>query len=76
MGHAGADERAMEDAGTPPERTYMVGDTSFDMMLAKNAGCQAVGVSWGYHPEDELLKSGADRLIHHFGELLDIIVDA
>ncbi|MCR9215245.1 MAG: HAD family hydrolase [Proteobacteria bacterium] len=66
-------ERAMEDAGAGPENTYMVGDTSFDMMLAKNAGCHAVGVSWGYHELKELSDSGADHLIEDFAELTALI---
>ncbi|MEX0582382.1 MAG: HAD-IA family hydrolase, partial [Sneathiella sp.] len=51
-------ERAMMAAGTLPERTFMVGDTSFDMMLAKNAACRGIGVTCGYHDADELLESG------------------
>ncbi|WP_340150272.1 HAD-IA family hydrolase [uncultured Sneathiella sp.] len=66
-------ERAMMEAGTLPERTFMIGDTSFDMMLAKNAGCRGIGVTWGYHDADELLESGAERLIDRPEELLDII---
>lgn len=66
-------ERAMADAGTLPENTFMVGDTSFDMMLAKNAGCHAVGVGWGYHDADELRETGADHFIEAFHELADVI---
>ena len=60
-------------AGVRPERTFMVGDTSFDMMLAKNAGCRAIGVSWGYHDEAELRESGAERIIDYFEELIGIV---
>ncbi len=66
-------ERAMGDADTAPENTFMVGDTSFDMMLAKNAGCRAIGVSWGYHELKELSDSGADHLIEDFNELAALI---
>jgi phosphoglycolate phosphatase len=66
-------EKAMDDAGVGPDQTFMIGDTSFDMMLAKNAGCHAVGVNWGYHSETELLKNGADHLIDAFSDLFDII---
>ncbi|MBL4907353.1 MAG: HAD-IA family hydrolase [Sneathiella sp.] len=66
-------EKAMSDAGTDPANTYMIGDTSYDMMLAKNAGCHAIGVSWGYHDEEMLRESGADHLIHNYSELFGIV---
>ena len=66
-------ERAMMEAGTSPERTFMIGDTTFDIMLAKNAGCRGIGVTWGYHDADELTESGAERLIDRVEDLLDII---
>ena len=40
---------ACEAAGVAPRHTVMVGDTSYDMDMARNAGCLALGVSWGYH---------------------------
>ena len=66
-------EKAMSDAGTDPANTFMIGDTSYDMMLAKNAGCHAIGVSWGYHDEEMLRESGADHLIHNYSELFGIV---
>ncbi|MZR31166.1 HAD-IA family hydrolase [Sneathiella litorea] len=66
-------EKAMLAAGTLPERTFMIGDTSFDMMLAKNAGCRGIGVTWGYHDDSDLLESGAEKLINRFEDLVGII---
>ena len=40
----------------------MVGDTSFDMLMAKAAGAYAIGVAWGYQDIDELLETGADDI--------------
>ena len=51
--------QAMADAGAAPETTFVVGDTSFDMGMARSAGATAVGAAWGYHPADELLAAGA-----------------
>ncbi|MEO5707971.1 MAG: HAD hydrolase-like protein [Alteraurantiacibacter sp.] len=47
----------------------MVGDSSFDVMAARNAGVPVVALSFGYHdlPPVEL---GADMLIDHFDELV------
>lgn len=44
----------MDELGAMPERTVMVGDTSFDLQMAQNAGVASLGVSYGAHPHDEL----------------------
>ncbi len=53
---------AMAECGVAPQQTVMVGDTSFDMLMAKAAGAYAVGVAWGYQDVDELLDAGADEI--------------
>lgn len=35
-----------------PERILMVGDTTHDLQMARNAGCASVAVSYGAHPPD------------------------
>ncbi len=62
---------AMRDAGTV--RGAMVGDTEFDIHMAKNAGLAAIGVSWGYHPVERLREAGADIVIDHFDALDDAL---
>lgn len=61
--------RAMDDAGAVPAATVMVGDTTYDMMMACSAGASAVGVTWGYHRGEDLTASGARALVHRFDEL-------
>lgn len=46
-------EELMREFGTEPGRTLMVGDTTHDLQMAVNAGCAAVGVSYGAHPPGE-----------------------
>jgi phosphoglycolate phosphatase len=43
----------MREFGTEPERTLMIGDTTHDLQMALNAGCPAVGVSYGAHEPTE-----------------------
>jgi phosphoglycolate phosphatase len=50
---------AMADAGCSAQDTIMIGDTTFDIDMARAAGVEAVGVSWGYHPLDALTEAGA-----------------
>lgn len=51
---------AMAEVGAAPHMTAMIGDTSFDMAMAKAAGARAVGVAWGYHEVHDLVDAGAD----------------
>ncbi|MFQ5971496.1 MAG: HAD-IA family hydrolase [Alphaproteobacteria bacterium] len=62
--------RAMEETGVDRSCTVMVGDTVYDMEMARNAGVAAVGVSWGYHPSDELRAAGAMVVVDAFDEVL------
>ncbi|PKO50619.1 MAG: HAD family hydrolase [Betaproteobacteria bacterium HGW-Betaproteobacteria-20] len=36
-----------------PERTLMIGDTSYDLQMAQNAGVSAVGVTYGAQPAEQ-----------------------
>ena len=52
-------EAALFDAGASPDQAVMIGDTTFDILMARDAGVRALGVAWGYHAPDELLGAGA-----------------
>jgi phosphoglycolate phosphatase len=60
---------AMAEAGATAQQTAMIGDTSFDMAMAKAAGARAVGVSWGYHGVHELSDAGADVVAEAVADL-------
>ncbi len=60
---------AMRETGIAPENTVVIGDTVFDMAMAKNAGAAAIGVSWGYHPVADLHEAGARTVIEEFAAL-------
>ena len=51
----------------------MIGDRSFDMIGAKENHVFALGVSFGYGSEEELLSAGADRIAHSVKELEQIL---
>ncbi|MQX36999.1 HAD-IA family hydrolase [Roseospira navarrensis] len=57
--HPGMLLRAMASLGTDPAGTVMIGDTTFDMQMARAARTDAIGVAWGYHPAAALLGAGA-----------------
>lgn len=61
--------QALRETGADPERTVMIGDTSFDMDMARAAGTHGIGVTWGYHDRDLLEQAGAAHVIDHFDQL-------
>jgi phosphoglycolate phosphatase len=61
---------AMAEAGAEPSGTVMIGDTTFDMLMARAAGVAGLGVSWGYHGTPELEAAGALFVASDFAELV------
>lgn len=51
-------EELMAELGVAPERTLMIGDTSHDLRMARNAGVGALGVSYGAHSAAHLAEQG------------------
>jgi phosphoglycolate phosphatase len=64
---------AMADAGIEAHETIMIGDTTFDMEMARSAGVGALGVSWGYHAADRLTRAGAHAVVDTGALLLGAI---
>jgi phosphoglycolate phosphatase len=62
--------KAMAETGMEAAATVVIGDTSFDMEMARSAGATAIGVAWGYHETVELTKAGAHAIIHQPTDLL------
>jgi phosphoglycolate phosphatase len=47
-------EELMAEFGVSSETTLMIGDTTHDLSMARNAGVAALGVSYGAHPRAAL----------------------
>lgn len=60
---------AIDEAGVKKANAVMIGDTTFDIDMSRNAGVRAIGVNWGYHDASELLASGAECVIDKFEDL-------
>lgn len=65
--------RIMHDAGVPPQRTLMVGDSEIDIECAKAADIRVAVVSYGQHSAERLSKAMPDFMLHSMPELLKII---
>jgi len=59
----------MEQLGSTPQRTLMVGDTSHDLKMAQNAGTHSIGVCYGAHPREELAACTPLELFDDFPSL-------
>ncbi len=57
---------ALDDTGVSARRAVMIGDTRFDVDMARAAGVASIGVAWGYQPAAGLM---ADRIIHDWAGL-------
>lgn len=60
---------AMTSCGVSADSTIMVGDSSFDMEMARAAGVVAIGVGWGYQTVSELRAAGASAIASDAAEL-------
>jgi phosphoglycolate phosphatase len=71
--HPGMIHNALLETGIAPGLALMIGDTSYDMLMAREARVGAVGVGWGYHPRQQLLAAGAHHLIEAFEEIMELV---
>ena len=66
-------QSAMRESGVDASGTIMIGDTSFDMLMARSANVGALGVSWGYHDVGRLAAAGAHDICHSSDDLWSAI---
>jgi phosphoglycolate phosphatase len=67
-------EQLMQQFGAAPERTLMIGDTTHDLQLARNAGTPCVAVSFGAHEPDTFAEFEPLFIAHSTRELHDWLV--
>ncbi len=67
--HPGMVLQAMAETGVDAAHTVVIGDTVFDIEMARAAGASSLGVAWGYHPAADLRAAGAAAVIDDFGAL-------
>ena len=54
----------------------MIGDRKYDILGAREASIDSIGVTWGYGSLDELKKAGATQIVDSTDELYEMIVRA
>lgn len=64
---------AAEKMGVKPSELLMVGDTTVDIVSARKAGAQSVGVLCGFGEEKELVKAGANLIVQTTSDLIQVL---
>ncbi len=62
-------EELMLEFGVGASATVMIGDTSHDLLMASNAGVDALAVTYGAHPHEHLLSHKPAACLHNVREL-------
>ncbi len=65
----------MDHCVVTPERTLMIGDSTYDLQMAENAGVQALAVTYGAHSSTQLLKLNPKGIFKQFNELSDWLIN-
>lgn len=64
---------ALEQLGSRPEESIMVGDNYHDILAGKNAGTLTAGVAWSIKGRDYLAKFEPDYILENMADLLPIL---
>ncbi|MBO4809597.1 MAG: HAD family hydrolase [Lachnospiraceae bacterium] len=65
--------KTLKDLSINPEDAIVVGDTAFDISMGKGAGIHTCAVTYGISKRAALEETGAEHIIDHISELLEII---
>jgi phosphoglycolate phosphatase len=68
-------DELMNDFVVLPERTLMIGDTSYDLQMAKNAGVSSVGVTFGAQTQAQLVPYQPLQIFNQFSELKNWLLE-
>lgn len=66
---------ALAETGVDAAAAVMIGDTTYDMEMARAARVAAIGVGWGYHPAEDLRAAGAAAIAGSMAVLPDLADD-
>ncbi len=66
-------ETLVAECGVAREKTLMVGDSSVDILTARNAGVMSCGVTYGFQPES-LADAAPDLLVDRMEEAADWVI--
>lgn len=65
----------LKELDVSANETLFVGDTKVDMITAKNAGMDSMGVLWGFREKDELVAHGATLIAKTPADIIKLLMD-
>jgi len=65
----------LEFTAINPQNSIMIGDTTYDMEMAENAGMHGLGVSYGVHRAHALMCAKALAVASSFDEVVEWLLD-
>jgi phosphoglycolate phosphatase len=71
--HPAMVEACLRETGVAEADAVLVGDTVFDMEMARLGGITGIGVSWGYHRPEALQAAGAAAVLERFDALIPLL---
>jgi phosphoglycolate phosphatase len=63
----------LEEQRVTPSRAVMVGDTAFDLDMARRARVAAIGITHGAHPAEQLLACEPVALVEHLSHIPPVL---
>lgn len=65
----------LEKTNALPEETFMISDTTGDILIAKELDLKTIAVTWGFHSLETLKKSNPDHIANNIDELSATLID-
>jgi len=62
-----------KECNIAPDKILFIGDSIYDIKTGKNAGMKTIAVTWGYQPQDMLLKENPDFLANKPDDIISYI---
>lgn len=72
--HPEAVLKLMKEFGIPAERTWVVGDTTYDIGMGSQAAASTIGVTYGNHSRTDLEGASATCVVDSFEEVLPLVM--
>lgn len=74
--HPAPAHAALDRLGISTADAAVVGDTVYDVEMARAAGCRALAAGWGYGSEESLRAAGAEAIVESVAQLRDLLLAA
>ncbi len=65
--------KAIQELKSERKSCIYIGDSDVDVQTAKNSGLKCIGVTWGFRDRELLESEGADFIVNHPSEIVEII---